>query len=146
MYKRASKSRATQRQVQLESHRGPKLRHYLVVAFRVGADNHGRRRVYRRVWTETFEDEAFSRCYWLPDSYKYRCVADDKEVLLSEGDQAVVGEWVATRRGVNRNVHWLWGSRYMSRENDRAADKALPEANTLAKRLHEMGRLGKRQA
>jgi len=144
MYRTASRSRATQSQSRRSSDAGPKHARFLVVAFRRGRDNMGRERVYRRVWAESFYDQAESRMEALAESYEYRAVLHaDGTTAKSYGTVSVAEEWAATRRGHNRGADWCTASTHADREggHDRSA---VEQRNDFLETCAALGRTGNR--
>ncbi len=102
-FKGASESEATQRAVKRAADEGVKPAPWAIVAFRVGRDNMGRERVYRRIWTFRDKNKA-AQAYSAPallGTYGHVVLCEGSCVLADGGDRVLVARWTATRKGVN---------------------------------------------
>ena len=118
MYRKSAHNAAMQSML----HRGIGARRCdrLVIAFRRGRDNLGTMRVYRRVYTHTYEDEAQKEYARLCDAgpYGYVVIIDPEtsELLEAWGCEGLADEWIEQRKGVNRDVDWKSAAGYVMRE------------------------------
>lgn len=96
--------------------RGPRVYRHAVIAFRMGRDNRRRKRVYRRVWEDTSAKITRARWASIHGSYPDALLILDGEEVEVRGDGALVRDWQATQRGLNRGVDPVYGARYMERE------------------------------
>lgn len=123
-FKSASESRATQRQAKRVSDEGSKPAPWAVVGFRRGRSNKGKPCVYRRVWSFRDWNKGRAKFHAEIEGGRFAClgfvtlstVAPCGYVLEHVGHLAVAVDWIAQRKGVNRDAHpWLSGT-YMRRE------------------------------
>jgi len=114
-FKGASESEAVQRQVRRAADEGVKPAPWAVVGFRVGPDNAGRRRVFRRVWTFRDKGKASTAFYGPAHGCTYRALVENGNRVAECGDISLVNEWLGTRRGVNKNADPFLAGTYQRR-------------------------------
>lgn len=129
MYKTASRSTATQRAVarhQDDSGAAP----WLVVALRVGRDNQGRERVYRRIFGDRTRNKAHEHSAELTATHGFVAVicGASGAVFSFRGDVWLVLRWHRSRRQANRGACWrtssTYGYRAMWRRDPGASEEA----------------------
>jgi hypothetical protein len=117
MNKAQSKSRATQRAVVRDDSEKTEPP-FVVVGFRPGTNNQGKRCIYRSVrpfWTITGADKYAMAQAFIHRHCQYNIVHE--ELMVSRhGDPYLHEEWEKQRKGINRDADWRFAATYMHRE------------------------------
>ena len=135
-FKGASQSVAMQRAIKRTSDEGIKPAPWAIVAFRVGKDNVGRERVYRRIWSFRDKNKAASAFYRPARGvdlgrYDHAALLEHGRPIAECGDPSMVARWCATRRGANKAANPYSASTYMHRECRGPGETYMEEGSDL---------------